>query len=68
MATKSSVLLKMEFPSILVASQRASHVIYLLSISLFQNIANTLFDTIGEIKYPLLYCFRFENDFKFMAV
>ena len=33
---------------------------YLLSITLLQNIANTLFDTIGEIKGPLLYCFRFE--------
>ena len=50
----------MEFPSILVARQRTSHVLYLLSISLFQNIAHTLFDTIGEIKGPLLYCFRFE--------
>ena len=50
----------MEFPSILVARQRTSHVLYLPSISLFQNIANTLFDTIGEIKGPLLYCFRFE--------
>ena len=53
-------LLKMEFPSILVARQRTSHVLYLLSISLLQNIANTLFDTIGEIKGPLLYYFRFE--------
>ena len=59
-ATKSGVLLKMEFPLILVARQRTSHVLYLLSISLLQNIANTLFDTIGEIKGPLLYCFRFE--------
>ena len=50
----------MEFPSILVARQRTSHVLYLLSISLFKNIANTLFDTIGEIKGPSLYCFRFE--------
>ena len=50
----------MEFPSILVARQRTSHVLYLLSISLLQNIANTLFDTIGEIKCPLLYFFRFE--------
>ena len=50
----------MEFPSILVARQRTSHVLNLLSISLLQNIANTLFDTIGEIKGPLLYCFRFE--------
>ena len=31
-----------------------------VSITLLQNIANTLFDTIGEIKGPLLYCFRFE--------
>ena len=53
-------MLKMEFPSILVARQRTSHVLYLLSISLLQNIANTLFDTIGEIKGPLLYHFRFE--------
>ena len=36
------------------------HVLYLLSIALLQNIANTLFDTIGEIKGPLLYCFRLE--------
>ena len=50
----------MEFPSNLVARQRTSHVLYLLSISLLQNIAYTLFDTIGEIKGPLLYCFRFE--------
>ena len=53
-------LLKMEFPFILVARQRTWHVLYLLSISLLQNIANTLFDTIREIKGPLLYCFRFE--------
>ena len=50
----------MEFPSILVARQRKSHVLYLPSISLLQNVANTLFDTIGEIKGPLLYCFIFE--------
>ena len=50
----------MEFPSILVAWQRTLHVLYLLSITLLQNIANTLFNTIGEIKGPLLYCFRFE--------
>ena len=50
----------MKFPSILVARQRTTHVLYLLSISLLQNIANTLFDTIGEIKWSLLYCFRFE--------
>ena len=50
----------MEFPLILVARQRTLHVLYLLSITLLQNIANTLFDTIGEIKGPLLYCFRFE--------
>ena len=36
------------------------HVLYLLPIALLPNIANTLFDTIGEIKGPLLYCFRFE--------
>ena len=36
------------------------HVLYLLSFTLLQNIANTLFDTIGEIKCPLLYCFIFE--------
>ena len=50
----------MEFPLILVARQRTLHVLYLLSVTLLQNIANTLFDTIGEIKGPLLYCFRFE--------
>ena len=52
--------LQLEFPSILVARQRPLHVLYLQSITLLQNIANTLFDTIGEIKGPLLYCFRFE--------
>ena len=36
------------------------HVLYVLSITLLQNIVNTLLDTIGEIKGPLLYCFRFE--------
>ena len=50
----------MEFPSILVARQRTLHVLYLQSVTLLQNIVNTLFDTIGEIKGPLLYCFRFE--------
>ena len=30
------------------------------SNTLPQNIANTLFDTIGEIKGPLSYCFSFE--------
>ena len=35
-------------------------VLYLLPISLLQNIAKTLFDTIVEIKGLLLYCFRFE--------
>ena len=53
-------LLKRKFRSISVTRQRASHVLYLPSILLLQNIANTLFDTIGEIKGPLLYCFRFE--------
>ena len=52
--------LKIEFPSILVARQRTLLVLFLLSITLLQNIANTLFDTIGEIKCPLFYCFRFE--------
>ena len=50
----------MEFQSILVARQRKLHVLYIHSITLHQNIANTLFDTISEIKGPLLYCFRFE--------
>ena len=36
------------------------HVLYLLPIALLQNIANILFDAIGEIKGPFLYCFRFE--------
>ena len=44
-------LSKIEFQSILVAR----HVCILL-----QNIANTLFDTIGEIIGPLLYFFRFK--------
>ena len=57
----------MEFPSILVARQRILHVLYFLSMTLLQYIAETFFDTIGEIKGPLLYCFIFENDFKFMA-
>ena len=50
----------MEFRSILLARQRTSNVLYLLSISLLQNIDDTLFDTIGEIIGPLLYCFRIE--------
>ena len=33
---------------------------YFLFITFLQNIANILFDTIGEIKGPLFYCFRFE--------
>ena len=40
--------------------QRTLHGLYLLSITLLQNIANTLFDIIVWIKGPLLYCFRFE--------
>ena len=40
--------------------QRTTYVLYSLSISLLQNIANTLFDTIGEIKGQFLYCFSFE--------
>ena len=36
------------------------HALLLLSIPLIPNTANTLFDTIGEIKGSLLYCFRFE--------
>ena len=48
------------FPSNLVARQRTLHVLYILSITLLQNNANTLFDTTGEIKGRLLYCFRFE--------
>ena len=51
----------MNFPSILIARQRTSLVMYLLSISLLQNIANTLSDTISEIKCPFLYCFSFET-------
>ena len=47
----------------LVARQRTLHVLYLLSIALLQNIANTLFDIIGERKGLLLYCFRFEMIF-----
>ena len=50
----------MEFPSILVARQRTSRVLYSLSISLLQNIAYTLVDTIGDLKGMLLYYFRFE--------
>ena len=53
-------LSKIEFPTILVARQWTLHALYILFISLLQYIANTLFDTIGEIKRPLLYCFRFE--------
>ena len=36
------------------------HALYLLSITLLQNTANTLFDAIKEVKAPLLYCFGFE--------
>ena len=53
-------LSKIEFPLILVARQRTLHVLYLLSITLLQNIAHTLLGAIGEIKGPLLYCFRFD--------
>ena len=53
-------LSKIECPLNLVDRQRTLHVLYLLSITVLQNIANTLFDTIGEIKGPLLYSFRFE--------
>ena len=42
------------------AMQRSLHILYLLSITLLPNIAYTLFDTIGEIKGPLSYCFRFD--------
>ena len=40
--------------------KRKWHAFYLPSITLLQNIANTLFDTIGGIKGPLLYYIRFE--------
>ena len=53
-------LSKIEFSSISVAKQRTLHVLYLLSITFLQNIAYTLFDTIGKIKGPLFYGFRFE--------
>ena len=49
-ATKSGVFVKNGIFIDLVARQRTSHALYLLSISLLQNIANTLFDTIGEKK------------------
>ena len=39
------------------------HILYLLFLTLLQNSAYTLFETIGEIKGPLLYCFRFVNKF-----
>ena len=60
MATKSGILVEIGISAISVARQRTLHVLYLLSLTLRQNIANTLFDTTGEIKGPLLYCFRFE--------
>ena len=62
-ATKFGIFLKNGIPSSLVARQQTSHILYLLSISLLQNIANTLFDTIGEMIGPLLYCFRIEMIF-----
>ena len=50
-ATKSDLFLsKIEFPSILVARQRSLYVMYFLSITLLQNIANIMFGTNGEIK------------------
>ena len=58
-ATKSGLLVKIGISIDFVARQRTLHVLYLLSITLLQNIANTLFDTVGEIKGQLLYCFRF---------
>ena len=53
-------LSKIEFLLILVARQRTFHILYLLFITLLQNIANTLFDTIGELKGLLVYRFRFK--------
>ena len=53
-------LSKTNCPSILVARQRILQALHLISIKLLRNIANKLFDTNGEIKGPLLYCFRFE--------
>ena len=55
--TKYAVLSKIKFPSISVARQRTEHLLNLFSMTLLQNIANTLSDRIGEIKSPLLYCF-----------
>ena len=55
-----SIFAKIKIPSILVARQRTSHVLNLLSIAILQNIANTLFASTGVRKGMLLYCFRFE--------
>ena len=55
-----SIFAKNKIPSILVARQRTSHVLNLLSIAILQNIANTLFASTGVRKGMLLYCFRFE--------
>ena len=60
-------LSKKEFPSILVARQRTFHVLYLLFIIILQNIANILFDTVGEMKGPLLNRFGFEMILKSTA-
>ena len=50
---------KIDLTSILVARQRTLHVLYLFSITILQNIANTLFATIGEIKAVLDLIFFF---------
>ena len=53
-ATKSGVLVKNRMSLDFGSRQRTLHVLYLLSIRLLQNIANTLFDIIREIKCQLL--------------
>ena len=55
------VFCQRNYPSILVARQRTLQALHLTSIKLLRNIANKLFGTNGEIKGPLLYCFRFEK-------
>ena len=61
MATKYDVLVKNRISIDFGCLATNIVCIVLLSTTLLQNIANTLFDTNGEIQYPLLNCFRFEK-------
>ena len=51
------IFVKIEFPPILVARQRILHMSNFVSITLHQNIANTLFATIGVIERSVIILF-----------